>query len=165
MLNDQRDGIFAVKINTRVRYAIRMMADIAVNGGDGTPVPLKDVAARQHLSRLYLSQLAAPLRNALLLKSVWGNKGGYALGRSAPDISLLEIIQAVDGPVGLLDCVLEPKSCDRAGFCECIDVWRDINRTVTEILERYTLQDLIGDEVHQCPAPLVSPSPAVIHGG
>ena len=131
-----------MKINTRVRYAIRMMADIA-SRGEGEPVPLKEVAERQGLSKLYLSQLATPLRNASLLRSVWGNKGGYVLGRSAEEINLLEIIEAVDGPVGVLDCVLEPESCDRIDYCECIGVWRDINDAMTRILERYSLKDLI----------------------
>ena len=129
-----------MKINTRVRYAIRMMADIAKNGG-GEPVPLKDVAERQGLSKLYLSQLATPLRNSSLLKSVWGNKGGYVLGRSARDINLLQIIEAVDGPVGVIDCVLEPEACDRMDYCECIGVWRDINAAITKILEKYSLDD------------------------
>lgn len=131
-----------MKINTKVRYAIRMMADIAQQG-QGDPVPLKEVADRQRLSKLYLSQLAAPLRNASLLRSVWGNKGGYVLGRPVGEINLLDIIEAVDGPVGVIDCVLDPESCDRIDYCECIGVWRDINEAIVRILERYTLEDLI----------------------
>jgi len=131
-----------MKINTRVRYAIRMMADIAKSGGDN-PVPLRDVAERQGLSKLYLSQLATPLRNAALLKSVWGNKGGYVLGKPPCDINLLDIMEAVDGPVGVIDCVLSPETCDRIDYCECIGVWQDINASITRILERYTLEDLI----------------------
>ncbi len=131
-----------MKINTRVRYAIRMMADIAKNGS-GDPVPLKDVAERQGLSKLYLSQLATPLRNAALLRSVWGNKGGYILGRPAAEINLLDIIEAVDGPVGVIDCVVDPFSCDRIDYCACVGVWRDINNAIIGILESYTLDDLI----------------------
>jgi len=131
-----------MRINTKVRYAIRMMADIAQQG-QGEPVPLKDVADRQGLSKLYLSQLAAPLRNASLLRSVWGNKGGYVLGRPVGEINLLDIIEAVDGPVGVIDCVLDPETCDRIDYCECIGVWRDINDAIVRILERYTLDDLI----------------------
>ena len=131
-----------MKINTRVRYAIRMMADIAQNGTDD-PVPLKDVADRQGLSKLYLSQLATPLRNGSLLRSVWGNKGGYSLARPATEICLLDIIEAVDGPVGVIDCVLEPESCDRTEECRSRKVWTDINTAMTEILAKYTLQDLI----------------------
>ena len=131
-----------MKINTRVRYAIRMMADIAQHGA-GEPVPLKDVAERQDLSKLYLSQLAAPLRNASLLRSVWGNRGGYVLGRPADSVNLKDIIEAVDGPVSMIDCVLDPETCDRIDYCECIGVWRDINDAIVRILEKYTLQDLI----------------------
>ena len=131
-----------MKINTRVRYAIRMMADIAQHGA-GEPVPLKDVAERQDLSKLYLSQLAVPLRNTSLLRSVWGNRGGYVLGRPADKINLLDIIEAVDGPVSMIDCVLDPETCDRIDYCECIGVWRDINDAIVRTLEKYTLQDLI----------------------
>jgi Rrf2 family protein len=119
-----------------------MMADIAKNG-DGNPVPLKDVARRQGLSKLYLSQLASPLRNAALLKSVWGNRGGYVLTRPAGEINVREIMEAVDGPVSVIDCVVEPGSCDRNEFCESIGVWRDINGAIIEILQKYTLNDLI----------------------
>lgn len=131
-----------MKINTRVRYAIRLMADIAKHGG-GDPVPLKDVAERQGLSKLYLSQLAIPLRNASLLKSLWGNKGGYVLGRPAGEITLLDIIEVVDGPVSVIDCVLDPEECERADYCECIGVWRDINEAILRTLENYTLQNLV----------------------
>jgi Rrf2 family cysteine metabolism transcriptional repressor len=131
-----------MKINTRVRYAIRMMADIAKHGGD-EPVPLKDVADRQGLSKLYLSQLATALRNASLLRSVWGNRGGYVLARPPSQINLLDIMEAADGPVNVIDCVIEPDTCDRADYCECIGVWRDINNAIVQILEKYTLEDLI----------------------
>jgi len=131
-----------MKINTRVRYAIRMMADIARNGADG-PVPLKDVARRQGLSKLYLSQLASPLRNSALLKSVWGNRGGYVLTRAPGEINIREIMEAVDGPVSVIDCVVEPEGCERNEICESIFVWRDINNAITDILEKHTLADLI----------------------
>ena len=131
-----------MKINTRVRYAVRMMADIARHESEG-PVPLKEVAERQGLSKLYLSQLATPLRNASLLKSVWGNKGGYMLARPAAKIPLLEIIEAVDGPVGIIDCVLDPSLCDRSPYCDSINVWRDINTAMVEVLRKYTLDDLV----------------------
>jgi Rrf2 family protein len=132
-----------MRINTKARYAIRMMADIAKHGR-GLPIALKDVAERQDLPKHYLSQLTAPLKNSSLLKSVWGNKGGYVLGRSASEISLLEIFQAVDGPIKIMDCVLDPGSCDRADYCECVGIWRGVNDAIVRALEKYTLADLIG---------------------
>ena len=119
-----------------------MMADIAKNC-EMKPVPLRDVAERQGLSKLYLSQLAMPLRNAALLRSVWGNRGGYQLSRPSAEIKLLEIIEAVDGPVAVIDCVANPETCDRSDYCECIGVWNDINKALTGILKRYSLADLI----------------------
>jgi Rrf2 family protein len=132
-----------MRINTRVRYAVRMMADMAKHG-HGEPVALRDIAARQNLPKLYLSQLAAPLKSAGLIKSFWGNRGGYLLNRPPSEISLLEIIEAVEGPIALLDCVVDPGRCERSGFCEAIGVWRTINQTMTTTLGHYSLADLIG---------------------
>jgi Rrf2 family protein len=132
-----------MRINTRVRYAIRMMADIA-KYGHGDPVRLRDVAARQNLPKMYLSQLTAPLKRAKLIKSIWGNRGGYELNRPPSEISLLDIMEAVEGPVALLDCVVDAGLCERSDFCECIGVWRTINETIVATLEHYSLADLIG---------------------
>lgn len=131
-----------MRINTKVRYAIRMLADIAHHEGEG-PVALKDVAQRQQLPKLYLSQLAAPLKAASLLRSVWGNKGGYKLERPASQVTLLDIMEAVEGPVAVLDCVLDTNYCERADYCECIGVWRQINEAIVRTLEQYTLADLV----------------------
>ncbi len=136
-----------MKLNTRVRYAIRMMADIAKHCAE-KPVPLRDVARRQGLSKLYLSQLATPLRNAALLRSVWGNKGGYVLARPADEINLLEIMEAVDGPVSIIECVENPESCSRAPICETFEVWRNINTAITGVLKGYTLKDLVDMAPH-----------------
>jgi Rrf2 family protein len=130
-----------MKINTRARYAIRMMADI-MKSSNGNTVPLKDVANRQNLSKRYLSQLAIPLKNAKLLKSVWGMNGGYMLALAPEEISILDIVEAVDGPVNIIDCITSENPCDRAPFCECNALWQDINDTITSRLAEYTLADL-----------------------
>ena len=131
-----------MRINTRVRYAIRMMADMAKHG-HGEPVRLRDIAARQNLPKMYLSQLTAPLKSAALIKSFWGNRGGYALNRPPSQISLLDIIEAVEGPIALLDCVQDPGLCERSHFCESIGVWRTINETIVATLQHYSLADLV----------------------
>ena len=130
-----------MKFNTRVRYALRLMTDVAQHSASG-PVPLVAVARRQDVSRAYLAQLAIPLKNASLLKSVWGNHGGYVLARPSRAITIRDVVEAVDGPISLLDCILEPARCDRIAFCQCVHVWRDINQGIVTNLERYTLEDL-----------------------
>ncbi len=131
-----------MRINTRACYAIRLMADVAKHSACGRPVSLRDVAQRQRLPKLYLSQLTMPLRNSSLLKSVWGNKGGFLLGRPAGEITLLDIVETVDGPVGVMDCVLDPNFCDRVKICDCYNTFCAINREISDTLKRVKLSDL-----------------------
>jgi Rrf2 family protein len=122
------------------------MADIARHGGGGRPVPIRDVAERQQLSRHYLAQLAMPLRDSNLIKSVWGQKGGFLLTRPAGEIRLLDIVEAVDGPVGIADCVLDPNYCDRVATCDCFGVFCAINRKIASTLNEFTLQDMLAGQ-------------------
>ena len=133
-------------MNTRACYAIRLMADVAKNTAGGRPVSLKDVALRQGLPKLYLSQLTIPLRNAALLKSVWGNKGGFLLARPASDVTLLDIVETVDGPVGVMDCVLDPNFCNKVNNCDCFSTFCAINREIVDTLKRVTLGDVVARE-------------------
>ena len=131
-----------MKMKTRARYAIRLMADISKNS-QGEPVPLKDVARREDLSKRYLSQLAVPLKNASLLRSVWGMNGGYKLAKPPSEIRILDIIEAVEGPISIIDCLSDEDYCPRYHFCECLHIYRDINDGITRTLASYTLADLM----------------------
>ncbi len=132
-----------MRLSTRGRYALRMMADIARNGKDGQPVSLATVAARTDISRCYLEQLALALRASRLLKSVAGRRGGYLLARAPGEISLASVIEATIGPICVVDCVDSPEECPRAEDCECRLVYRLINSRITGVLEEYTLSDLL----------------------
>ncbi|MEW6200813.1 MAG: Rrf2 family transcriptional regulator, partial [bacterium] len=88
-----------MKISTRARYAIRMILDIAANSKNGEPVGLKATAERQGLSKRYLEQLAIPLKNATILRSVRGKEGGYKLAKPASEIKIGDITSAVIGPI------------------------------------------------------------------
>jgi Rrf2 family protein len=138
-----------MRINTKVCYALRLMADIS-KFGQGVPVPLRDIAERQHLSKLYLSQLASPLKNASLLKSVWGNKGGYMLARPASEIRMLDIVHAVYGPIALMGCLLDTTPCDKTASCKCAGIWHEINEGIIKALSTHTLEDLIHDSSQVC---------------
>jgi len=119
------------------------MLDLARNGGQGEPVSLAAVAGRTDLSRGYLEQLALTLRHASLVKGVSGRKGGYRLAAPATEITVAQVIEAAIGPIVLVDCLEDPASCPRSESCECRVVYRIINRRVVEVLEEYSLADLL----------------------
>lgn len=132
-----------MRFSTRARYALRMMLDIARNGGDHRPVSLAEVSERTGISRGYLEQLAMALRNARLVRGVAGRYGGYRMAMPAAQITIGRIIEAAIGPICVVDCVEEPESCLRAEFCECRVVYAVINQRVADVLDQFTLANLL----------------------
>ncbi len=132
-----------MRLSTRGRYALRMMLDIARNGGNDSPVSLSSVADRTDISHGYLEQLAPALRAARLVKSVAGRHGGYRLAEPASKITIRQIIEASIGPVCLVDCVDDPESCPKAEVCECRVVYALINQRIAQVLDDFTLEDLL----------------------
>lgn len=131
-----------MKLSTRARYALRMMLDIAKNGGDAGHVSLTDVSKRTGISRGYMEQLATALRNRRLLHGLCGKQGGYRLAKTAEEITLREIIEAAIGPISILDCLEDPGTCMLTDQCECRPVYSLINRGITRVMDEFTLADL-----------------------
>lgn len=138
----------ALKLSTRARYALRMMLDIAKEGGEETPVSLSGVSQRTRVSRGYLEQLALALRNAGLLQGYLGKQGGYRLSRPAREIRLQEIVEAAIGPIAILDCLREPQTCARVESCECRLLYELINKRIVEAFAGFTLEDLRNPSWH-----------------
>lgn len=107
-------------------------------------VQLKRIAKITGLSGNYLGQLAISLRDAGLLIGVSGKKGGYKLARPAGEITIRQIIQAVQGPIFAVDCVAHSDLCLNAEFCEARTIWALISHKIQEVLDEYTLADVIG---------------------
>ncbi len=120
-----------------------MMLDIAHHGGSASPVSLSSVSDRTDISHGYLEQLAPALRAARLVKSVAGRHGGYRLAAPASKITIRQIIEASIGPVCIVDCVEDPESCLKAEFCECRIVYALINQKIAQVLDDFTLEDLL----------------------
>lgn len=136
-----------MKLSTRARYALRMMVAIARNtNGNGESVSLNEVAETTRISRRYLEQLAIALKNASLIRGKTGKGGGYRLSRKPNRITTGEIIEAAIGPINVVDCVLEPETCDMSETCECRSVYCDINRRIMNTLNELTLQSLVDKE-------------------
>ncbi len=132
-----------MRLTTRARYALRLMVDVARNGGEEKPVSLASVSERTGISRGYLEQLVLGLRNARLVRGVAGRYGGYRLAERPANITVGQIVEAAIGPIFLVDCIEDASTCVRAEFCECRVVYSLINERVAEVLREYTLADLL----------------------
>jgi len=109
---------------------------------DTGPVNLKDMAARQAISRRYLEHLMSRLVSAGLVRSVRGRSGGFVLTQEPSEITLAEIIEALEGQINVVECGSDPSICDRFSDCVTRAVWEDVSRVITEHLSKITLDDL-----------------------
>jgi len=132
-----------MRLSTRGRYGARFMLDLAIHQGQ-EPVLLKDLADRQNLSVKYLEQLVGPLRKAGLVKSKRGVKGGFQLSRPPQEIRMLEVVEAVEGSLSLVECVAHPKGCPRSSDCATKEVWGKVADAVRQVLAGITLAEMIG---------------------
>jgi len=117
------------------------MLDLALNGQDG-PVTLADISENQGISLSYLEQLFAALRNKKLVRGVRGPGGGYYLGRAADEISIANIICAVDEWVEFTRC-RGKENCHGGKRCLTHSLWNDLSEQIYHFLEDITLADLI----------------------
>ncbi|MBQ8940794.1 MAG: Rrf2 family transcriptional regulator [Firmicutes bacterium] len=140
-----------MKMSTKGRYGLRAMVDIAVNCGKGECVSLKSVANRQNLSESYLEQLISPLKKAGIVKSTRGAQGGYVLAKSAADITVGEILRALEGPLDIVECDKGTASCGSASCKNCVtkNVWEKLSESVNETADSITLEMLARQSMSQ----------------
>ena len=135
-----------MKISTKGRYALRLMTDIAIYGGEGY-VSLKDVAARQGISVKYLEQIVGSLSKAGLLRSSRGSQGGYQLTRAPEAYSLGSILRLTEGDLAPVACLEGPENhCERCDACATLDFWTGLYAAVNAYVDQYTLADLVRSE-------------------
>jgi Rrf2 family cysteine metabolism transcriptional repressor len=131
-----------MNISTKGRYAVRALLDLALQP-TGEPTLIKDISKRQGISDLYLEQLFNRLKTAGLLRSIRGPKGGFMLNKPAVEIKLIDILEAMEGPIAPVDCVDNATLCTRADSCVTRDVWAEMKKVMVEMLESTTLEDLV----------------------
>jgi Rrf2 family iron-sulfur cluster assembly transcriptional regulator len=127
-----------VKVSTRGDYAARALLSLALHGSD-EPTSVKEIAERTNLPQPYLEQILLAAKGAGLVRSKRGVGGGYVLARPADEITLAEILAAVDGP--LTTYVGEHDHCE--GHCVLQEVWVGVSEEMRQVLERVTLADLV----------------------
>lgn len=131
-----------MRLSTKGRYGARLMLELALNYGK-EPVLLKDIAKKQEISEGYLEHLLPLLKAAGLVNSSRGAHGGYTLAKPPSEITLGEVVGAVEGNLAVVECVTAPKVCHRVNFCVTRDIWEELSEKMTEVLEATTLEDMI----------------------
>ena len=134
-----------MKLSTRGRYGIHAMYDLAVHFGDG-PQSIKLIAERQAIPEAYLEQLIAVLRREKLVISNRGAQGGYRLAREPKEITVGDVLRALEGGLNLVDCLLEEDSCGKTCACPSRIVWMKIRDGLNRVVDGITLQDMIDDQ-------------------
>lgn len=135
-----------MKISTKGRYALRMLLDLAEHQEEGY-IALKDIAARQGISKKYLEQIVPIFNKSDILKTNRGYQGGYMLAQSPEKYTVGQILRLTEGSLSPVSCVdQDPIKCERSALCATLPMWQGLSRVINEYLDGITLQDLLDQQ-------------------
>lgn len=136
-----------MRISTKGRYALRLMADMALND-NGEYTPLKTIATRQGISEKYLEQIIIILNRAGFVKSIRGAGGGYRLVHEPGYYTVGMVLRLMEGNLAPVACLGDdPNQCPRSGECLTLSVWKELNEAINNVVDNVTLEDIINREV------------------
>jgi len=131
-----------MQVNTLQRYGLRTMIEIAM-ADDQQSVLQKDISAKQRISLRYLDHIIRSLKTAGLIRNKAGRKSGYVLARPASEITTLDIMNAFQADVKIIDCVDPFYDCDLKESCSTHPFWTDLNDLIKNYLAGTTLESLV----------------------
>lgn len=134
-----------MKLSTKGRYGLRAVLDIAIYGGEEA-VALSSIAERQSISISYLEQLIAKLKKAGIVNSTRGAKGGYVLSKPPEDISVGQVLRALEGNLDPVDCAEvkgEDSTCQASDICVTKYVWKRISDSINNAVDTLMLSELV----------------------
>ena len=133
-----------MKLSTKGRYGLRALIDLA-KYSEIEPVSISSIAARQGISERYLEQLMALLKKSGLVKSIRGASGGYTLAKPANDISVGDVLRALEGNLEPVDCpaFTQHEGCESAGGCVTKYVWKRINESINQTVNEMKISELV----------------------
>jgi len=130
-------------ISTKGRYGLQAMVDLAIHSVH-EHVPLNSIAERQNLSEGYLEQVFSSLRKSGLVKSVKGPQGGYSLVNNASDVTVGDILRALEGDLSVVEGMGEEQNIKNAvEYCIYNEVWKKMNESINKVVDSITLEDLV----------------------
>lgn len=135
-----------MRLSTKGRYGLRAVVDLAVHGSDAA-VSISSIASRQGLSEGYLEQLIAKLKKAGIVTSIRGTNGGYRLARDVKEITVGDVLRALEGNLNVVQCP-DDQSCDKYDSCVTKYVWKRITDSINEVVDTMTLEEVIRNGCH-----------------
>jgi len=135
-----------LKFNTKIRYGLRAILEIALDES-GNGVFQKDISVRQKISVKYLDHIIPALKAAGLIVNKHGRKSGYILTRKSSEIKVLDIFNAFESSVVIVECMAPNYVCELSETCGVRDFWFGLNSVIIQYFESYTIEDLI--KVHR----------------
>lgn len=137
-----------IRVSTKGRYGTRLMVNLARHYNSGRKaIILKNVAAEEEISIRYLEQIIIPLKIYKLVKSIRGAGGGYTLARKPSEITICQILEALEGSCGLVDCVDDTDFCDRVPSCAAYEIWSEASHLLKNYFQSVTLQSVL--DIHE----------------
>ncbi|MEI6302707.1 MAG: Fe-S cluster assembly transcription factor [Betaproteobacteria bacterium] len=134
-----------MRLTTKGRFAVTAMLDLALNDR-GAPITLSGISKRQSISLSYLEQLFGKLRRHTLVESVRGPGGGYCLARTPEELSVADIIRAVDEPLDATQCGGKENCQEGETRCMTHELWSRLNTKMYEYLSSVKLSDLVAEQ-------------------
>ncbi|MDE7254052.1 MAG: Rrf2 family transcriptional regulator [Acetatifactor sp.] len=132
-----------MKISTRGRYSLRMMIDLAQHYDEGF-IALKDISARQNISKKYLEQIIPFLNRNNLLITNRGHMGGYKLAKPPSKITVKDILLSAEGSLAPVSCMdNDPNMCERCGDCLTLPVYQGLYEVITQYFSSISLQSIL----------------------
>lgn len=158
--------------STKAEYGVRVMVELARRAGDApdgaeSVVPLAEIAEHDGMPLAYLEHLVARLRKAGLIDSRRGSRGGYLLARSAEDITMAEVVEALEGSIAPIECISQgpdgaivcSRESDPGHVCPTKLLWTRVRGSIVRTLQDTTLADLLTTSVVRTPSALIPASP------
>ncbi len=139
-----------MKLSTKGRYGIKAMVDLATEYESGEKLSIAQLSERQGISYAYLEQLIALLKKAGLVKAARGAQGGYTLAKAPENISVGEVLKALEGSTALVECVgTAGTDCENVCSCAARPLWLKLQRRIDDVLDSTTIKDMAEDYIIQ----------------
>jgi len=144
-------------ISRKCQYALRAIFELAKHSEQG-PVKIAQIAEAQAIPLRFLEVILSQLKQGRFVASQRGNRGGYILARSAAELTVGEVMQFLQGPVGLVDCVAvgSKDKCRLYGSCAFLPMWERVQKAISNVYDNTTFQYLVDQDKRQGEKPVVN---------